>query len=162
MFLVFILFSLVGGTLLATQKLLNARLGVFVGGLRSSFINHIVGTLFGAMMLLVGIRTGVFTLEGLPYYYLLGGCMGLFAVALANYAIVCIGAMATSIAFVLFQLLTSSLLDHFGWLAADAVPLSPLRCIGIFLVALGVVLASTRKSEPILHPLPPLQDARPE
>jgi len=139
------LIALANGAALSLQQVLNAALGVRVGSIGSSSVNHLVGAFFGFLLLICGFGTGHFYLDGIPYLYFTGGFIGVGIVAIANFAIPRIGAVLMSILLMSFQLLTSSLVDHFGWMGGDPIPMSLERIGGILLLVLGAVLVFSKK-----------------
>ena len=88
-----ILFSMLAGIIVAVATRLNASLGLHVGNMKSSFMNHLVGALFAGLLLLVGFKTGSLFLPDFPFLYCLGGCFGVLMVAMCNFAIPRIGMM---------------------------------------------------------------------
>ena len=137
--------ALFNGVIGAASRLINASLATRAGSLRGSLINHIVGTVFAALLLLVGIRTGVLQVGGLAWYYWIGGCMGVFVVAASNYAVPRIGAVLLGVLLLAAQLTTSAGLDHFGLLGGAAIELSWMRVAGLALVFIGAITATAAR-----------------
>ncbi|MFH1653851.1 MAG: DMT family transporter [Pseudomonadota bacterium] len=133
------------GGILVMQRLLNASLGTRIGGMKSSFVNHLVGTLFALALLTFGLGNGNFKIAGIPIHYFMGGCFGVFTVYLANLAVVRIGAMVTSICLTSSQLLTSAIIDHFGLFGGQAIENNSTRIIGMLLIFVGAIMASKKK-----------------
>lgn len=140
MIFIFSLLALGNGGLLIISQLLNAALGLRVGPMGSSFVNHAMGAIFGALLLLVGFGAGKLALGGFPLWYLSGGCMGVLIVALFSFSVPRVGAMVMSLLWTSAQLLMSSLIDHFGWLGGEVIPMTITRCAGIGLLMLGSYL----------------------
>lgn len=138
----YILLALCNGVIGATSRLVNAALATRAGSLRGSMINHIVGTIVAAALLLAGVRTGVLQIGGLAWFYWIGGCMGVFVVAASNYAVPRIGAVLLGVLLLAAQLMTSAGLDHFGLLGGTAIELSWMRMAGLALVLIGAVTAT--------------------
>lgn len=141
----YILLALCNGVIGATSRLVNAALATRAGSLRGSLINHIVGTVVAAALLLAGIRTGVLHIGGLAWFYWIGGCMGVFVVAASNYAVPRIGAVLLGVLLLAAQLVTSAGLDHFGLLGGTAIELSWMRVAGLALVLVGAVIATVAR-----------------
>lgn len=154
MLCLFIILSLLNGALLSFQQVMNAALGVLVGSMGSSVINHLVGTLFAGLLLLVGLRTGLFVFADIPFVYFLGGCLGVCTVAMGNYAIPRIGVVAMAILFMSSQLFTSSLIDHFGWFGAKSISLTLPHVVGILLLIVGAALVFTKEKSKAIPPIP--------
>jgi transporter family-2 protein len=141
----YLLLALCNGVIGATSRLVNAALATRTGSLRGSLINHIVGTIVAAALLMVGIRTGVLQIGGLAWFYWIGGCMGVFVVAASNYAVPRIGAVLLGVLLLAAQLVTSAGLDHFGLLGGTAIELSWTRLAGLALVLVGAVTATVAR-----------------
>ena len=129
------------GAILPLQGLVNARLGVHVGGpVAAAFVSFLVGTVMLGLYLLA-TRTPV-TLQGslrLPAWIWAGGAIGAVYVACFTLLIPRIGAAGMVCLAVLGQVTASLLLDKFGVLQA-AKPVDALRLLGAVLVLAGVVL----------------------
>jgi len=54
----FLVLAGINGGIVTLSRLVNSRLGSYVGSLKGSFINHVVGSLFAGLLLLVGLGTG--------------------------------------------------------------------------------------------------------
>ncbi|HHP7237410.1 DMT family transporter [Longibacter sp.] len=137
--------ALLNGVIGSLSRLVNASLAVFAGSLRGSLINHIVGTVVAGGLLAVGLRTGILQLGGLPWYYWVGGCMGVFVVAASNYAVPRIGAVLLGMLLLAAQLITSAGLDHFGLLGGSPIALSWTRIAGLVLVLTGAAVTMTER-----------------
>lgn len=129
------------GAVLPLQGLINARLGMQVGGaLPAAFVSFLVGTVMLGAYLLAS-RTPV-TLQGslrLPPWLWAGGMFGAIYVACFTLLLPRIGAGSMICLAVLGQVTASLLLDQYGILQAPK-PVDGLRILGALLVLAGVVL----------------------
>ena len=129
------------GAILPLQGLVNARLGMHVGGpVVAAFVSFLVGTLMLGLYLLA-TRTPI-ALQGslkLPAWIWAGGVFGAIYVACFTLLIPRIGAAGMVCLAVLGQVTASLLLDQFGVLQAPK-PVDALRILGALLVLAGVVL----------------------
>lgn len=150
----FILLALVNGTITVLSRIVNAALAARVGSLRGSLVNHAVGLGFAGLLLIAGLRTGTFQWEGIPLVYFVGGCLGVLVVAASNYAVQHIGAVLFSVLLLAFQLLTSAVIDHFGLMGGDTIPLTGPRALGLVLLVVGAVLVITDRTTPSKESLP--------
>lgn len=144
MFVFLVLLSVLGGFAMTWQKTVCAALGERIGGMESSFINHIVGAILAGLLLAAGIRTGQISFSGIPFYFFLAGCLGVFYIYLINYTIPIIGIMATLICLILSQLITSSVIDHYGLLNSNVIKFGISRAIGIILITIGTILVLSK------------------
>lgn len=144
--MMYILLALTNGAITVMSRVVNAALATRVGNLEGSFVNHLVGALFAGGLLLVGIRTGVLHLTGIPLIYFSGGCLGVLVVAASNYAVQEAGVVLFSVLLLTFQLLTSAVIDHFGLVGGDVIPLTGPRVLGLVLLLVGAVLVVTDRT----------------
>jgi len=145
MAVIFIFLTFCGSIVLTLQKVVNAALGKRIGSMESSFVNHIVGTLFAGLLLAIGLKSGQIHFENIPPYLFLGGFFGVFMIFFVNYAIPIIGVMATLICLILAQLITSSTIDHYGFINANILKIGYLHIAGIALIICGALLVLIRK-----------------
>ena len=129
--------GLLGGVAVGLQSplssLISQRLGVF----ESIFIVHVGGAVAALLPLLFmgGGRLGEW--RTLPGYALGAGVFGLVVIGAASYMIPRIGVASATIAIVAGQILTGTLLDHFGLLGAAQRPVDVTRLLGLSVVLLG-------------------------
>jgi len=142
----YLLLATLNGALSAMSRLINAALGTYVGSLESSWINHVVGTLFAGLLLAVGVSTGTLRFGGLDWYYWLGGCVGVGVVAASNYAVARIGAVLFGMLVLTMQLATSAGLDHVGALGGTPIPFTWTRALGLTLLLAGALLTLTERN----------------
>ncbi|HTT42539.1 MAG TPA: DMT family transporter [Steroidobacteraceae bacterium] len=133
------------GAGLIVQVGMNARLRALLGSpITAAFISFAIGTAALALYLLV-MRTPLPTraqLGTVPGWAWLGGVLGAFYVASSVVIGPRLGA-ATLLALVVFgQLLSSLLIDHYGWLGFPQHPLSAVRLAGGALLFGGVLLVT--------------------
>ena len=129
------------GAILPLQGLVNARLGVHVGGpVAAAFVSFLVGTVMLGLYLLA-TRTPI-ALQGslkLPAWIWAGGVFGAIYVACFTLLLPRIGAAGMVCLAVLGQVTASLLLDQFGVLQAPK-PVDAMRIVGALLVLAGVLL----------------------
>jgi len=118
---------------------LRARLG---SPIVAALISFVVGSLALAAWLLL-TRTALplrAQLGQVPAWAWLGGVLGAFYVASSVVVGPRLGAATLLALVVLGQLLTSLLVDHFGWLGFPQHPLSGARVLGAALLFGGMLL----------------------
>lgn len=129
------LLAIIGGVSSATQAGVNGELSKKIGVLETSFISFLVGTI--ALLLMVfllgkGNLSGVFSS---PKWQLTGGLLGAVFVYSLVFATPKVGVASTLVAVISGQLLTSTIIDHFGWMSGKSIPIDWNRGIGIMLMA---------------------------
>ncbi len=141
--MLYVFLAISNGALTVGSRMVNAALGAAMGSLQGSFVNHLVGSLGAALLLVVGVRTGALVLEGVPWIYLTGGCLGVLIVAVSNYAVRTIGAALFAVLLLTGQLVSSAGIDHFGWLSAQRIIMTPAKLFGLALILIGAALVVT-------------------
>ncbi|HYF22344.1 MAG TPA: DMT family transporter [Caulobacteraceae bacterium] len=137
-----VLVVLISGTLVALQAPTNAVVARAVNSpVNAALVSFAVGTaalLVAAFVLRV--RPDLAAVKGLPWWAWLGGLYGAVFVAAAAFATPRIGVAATLTLLVAGQLVMAAALDHFGALGVPRQEITPLRLLGLALVAGGVLL----------------------
>ena len=146
----YILLMVVAGAGVAAQVAINAQLNAAAGNaLWAMNISFAVSVAAGLTALAVA---AVFTqvpppapgLWRAPWWIWLGGLGGAFYVLLAILLARRLGAALLLAATILGQIVTSLLIDHYGWLGAPVTRLSAPRLMGAVLLVAGVTLIRWR------------------
>lgn len=128
----------VAGALMAVQGTLNAVLSKFIGLLETSFLAQVLGGVAAAVLLYV-LRLGSGSLgalrDGVPWYTLLAGPIGLAIIYLVAYGISQSGVAAATTAIIIGQVSTAVLIDSLGLFGAQHVPFCWTKVLGIALLA---------------------------
>lgn len=138
------LLTLVAGSILPVQALLNSRLGKQIGGsLMGVLMSFLLGTIClilangllngGALVALRPARTG-------PWYLWLGGVLGALFLGYITWVNQRQGMALTFILVVCGQILTALLLDHYGWLGNAQRSITPAQLLGVALILGGIYL----------------------
>jgi bacterial/archaeal transporter family-2 protein len=138
-----LLMAMLVGLLLPIQAGVNAQLRTAIGDpIAAALLSFLVGTLgLGALMLALRVPLPLATAwQRSEWTWWIGGLLGAAYVGLAVVLAPRIGAGTLTAAVVAGQMLTSIVLDHFGWVGFAQQPLSPTRLLGAALVVGGVVL----------------------
>jgi transporter family-2 protein len=143
----FVLLALINGGLTVLSRVVNAVLSDRIGSMGGSLVNHAVGGAAAGLLLLAGVGTGTLRLAGVPWWQFAGGCLGVLVVAASNYAVRHAGAALFAVLLLLFQLVTSAVIDHWGLLGQPPMPITPLRLLGLVLLGTGAVLVVTDREQ---------------
>ncbi len=138
----YLLLPLIGGAMIAAQAPVNARLRVVLGSpVGSALVSFVVGTvlLLGAVVV-VGDAGRLGALGGGPWWAYLGGAFGAVFVFATLVASPRLGVTTTFVAVIVGQVALAALIDRFGWLGADPVPLSWERLAALVLMCASLVL----------------------
>ncbi|WP_457631648.1 DMT family transporter [Oceanithermus sp.] len=167
--LIGVLIAVVTGVFIAAMGPVNAVLTGRVGSWSAVTLVHLIGLLVATAGLLffdsrgkalpggadlryllwpgVIVLAGVFVwvlrsgyVSGVPAFGFFGGALGVLVVIGTVGAIGRLGVLGALTVIVSSQLLAASLIDQFGWFGQHAIPLNPLRVLGLALMLAGVVL----------------------
>lgn len=114
----YILFLILAGILQGCMTSLNAQLGNYYSMFGICFFVHIIA----AVILLVYIKgkeKKKIAFEGAPWYVYLVGFMGIGMVASSSWVTLRIGATAMMSLSVIGQMVSSAMVDHFGWFGVE-------------------------------------------
>ncbi|QLL07672.1 DMT family transporter [Mycobacterium vicinigordonae] len=135
--------------LIAAGGVLQAMGGPMNNMLRVSLVNPWLATLvsFGLIVPVFLVIAAVFirplptsaAIAGMPWWAPLGGIVGSLAVVAGLLFIGTVGAGTYAALTVSANLLTSVLIDHFGWLGVAPHQITPVRVIGAVLLVVGVI-----------------------
>lgn len=142
------LFSLLlaafSGTVMAVQGSVNAFLGKISGLWEATFVVHAVGTVFAGLMVLC-LRCGGFARLGqAPWYAWIGGVLGVLIIYGVARSIPKVGVASATTAIIIGQVLTATVIDHFGLFGLTRLPFTCWRILGGLLLAAGAWLLLKR------------------
>lgn len=139
----YILLAILNGVLIAFARLLNGRLATHSGAFFSSWINHLGGFIFLALLLLVsqGFQA---PLLSIPWYLYMGGVIGGLYVGLGSYVVPRLGATLSSLLVIAGQLVVSVIVDialrniqlSFNWASAQLILGCVLLVVGFYLMSI--------------------------
>ncbi|HLM26376.1 MAG TPA: DMT family transporter [Thermoleophilaceae bacterium] len=137
-----VLATVFAGGFIALQAPINAGLGRAVGSIPAASISFAIGTaaLVAITLLFAGGYGRVGEISGLSWYYLLGGVLGAIYVTTALIAVQTLGAGGVTAATIAGQLAMSVFLDRVGAFGLEQRGLTPLRVLGVGLLAVGTIL----------------------
>lgn len=133
-----------GGMAVALQPSINARLAQKTGVYESSLISFAVGTVALLVITMLAGKGSLRGIVGASWWELTGGFLGAFFVTLTIVSVPRIGTAAVMALVITGQLMTGSVLDHFGTFGLRQIPFSPVRSLGILLLAAGAFLVVRR------------------
>lgn len=130
---------------MAIQGSLNTALGKVVGLLEATFIVHIIGSLAGVSLLIMGLGKGnLLEYRAAPWYTYLGGLLGVGIAYLVVASISKVGVASATTAIILGQVITAAMVDFFGWFGLEPIPFNLWKGLGILLMAGGAWLLLSR------------------
>ncbi|OXX84283.1 hypothetical protein AVM15_05305 [Paraclostridium benzoelyticum] len=133
------LISILTGVVLSIMVVLNGDLGNATGNYISSVIIHFVG-LIGIIILLVVTKSKIKNLKGIPFYMFSGGLIGILTVLFTNISFTNLGVSLTVSLALLGQLVTSIVIDHFGYFDLEINKFEKKKIIGLGIIILGIFI----------------------
>ena len=131
----------VGGAV-ALQAPINSHLGKSVGTFQAAFFSFAIGTV--ALLAIAALTGGGLDdlrhVSSVPWYYLIGGLLGVCYVSAVLVTVRTLGAGGVTAATIAGQLTLAVLVDQFGWLGVAQRSITISRVAGIVLLAAGVLL----------------------
>lgn len=132
--------AVIAGVGVGLQAGINGELGKRIGTIEGAFVSFAVGTLFLFLAMLFLGKGNILSMFTVPKWQLTGGLLGAAYVMIAIWAVPKIGVATTLLAVVTGQLVTSALLDHFGVISGQQIPLDGKRVSALLLLALALFL----------------------
>ncbi|APV37275.1 MULTISPECIES: DMT family transporter [Acinetobacter] len=145
--LLFLPLALGIGIAMAIQTALNTQLRESLHSpLQAAFISFLIGTI--VLGLLVSFedatKPSLAQLGQIPWYLWLGGFLGVYAISVSIYTAPKFGFLTLSGVIIFGQLGMSMLLDHFGWLGNEKIPVNWQRVLGAIMIFAGVIFTFQR------------------
>ena len=129
--------SIFTGIVLAIMISLNGGLGNISGNYASSVIIHFVG-LIGIIFVLIFTKSKIKNLKGIPFYMFTGGLIGILTVLFTNIGFMGLGVSLTVSLSLLGQLVTSLVIDHFGYFNMTVVEFDKKKILGLIVIIAGM------------------------
>jgi transporter family-2 protein len=135
-----IIIAAIGGISITLQAQFMGLMDKQIGTLESVFITYGGGGLLIGLAMLLNRGGNLAAWQGVPWYALFAGVLGLVIVGTIGYSTARLGLVTVLTIIVAAQFITGAFLDHFGVLGADLRPLNLTRISGIGLLLLGTWL----------------------
>lgn len=139
------------GALIPVLAAMNGRLGKELANIPYSVLPVFVAGLVGSIILIIALKAEVPSIEKLtkvPPYYYASGLIMFFYIVSATFLTPRFGVANTIFFVVVAQIVSATVIDHFGLLGASVQSLSPRRLIGILMLIGGLVLARGIPTQP--------------
>lgn len=131
--------ALIIGFLTSVMVAANGALSDAAGLYLAPVVIHVVG-LICICIIQVFKRQSLRPRHKLPFYYFLGGIVGVFTTVFQNMAFAFISVSAIMALGFLGQTLFSLVVDHFGMFQMPKRRFNKAKLIGLFFVTVGIVL----------------------
>ncbi len=131
--------SIFTGAILAIMISLNGGVSTVSGNYASSVIIHFVG-LIGIIAVLLVTKSKFKNLKGIPFYMFTGGLIGILTVLFTNASFSTLGVSLTVSLSLLGQLITSLLVDHFGYFNLPINKFDKKKILGFIIIIIGIYI----------------------
>ena len=139
-FILLIIIAAISGISMTLQAQFTGLMDKQIGTLESVFITYGSGGMLIGLAMLLNRGGNLTAWQGVPWYALFAGVLGLVIVGTLGYSTARLGLVTALTIIVASQFITGAFLDHFGVLGADLRPLNLTRISGIGLLLLGTRL----------------------
>ena len=129
--------SIFTGIIVAIMISLNGQVSGIAGSYASSVITHLVG-LFGIILVLIFTKSKIGNLKGIPFYMFTGGLIGILTVLFTNAGFIGLGVSLTVSLSLLGQLITSLVIDHFGYFNMPVSKFNNKKILGLVIIVAGI------------------------
>jgi transporter family-2 protein len=137
---ILVILAIVGGVAVTLQGQFMGLMDRGIGTRESVFITYASGGMLVALFMLLAGGGNLRAWQGVPWYALTAGVLGLVIVGTIGYTVPRLGLATAFTIIVAAQFIVAALLDHFGWLGAAVRPLGWSQMAGIGLLIVGVWL----------------------
>ena len=134
------IFCALAGAAMSVQGVMNTRLGEGIGTMEANTLVQCTAAVLSVLALFVH-RTGSFSqLGSVPWYYMLGGVLGLVITVTVMLGIGAISPTVAISVILISQLAVAALIDALGLMGAERVALDWQKGLGLALMVGGVLL----------------------
>ena len=130
------------GILTSIQPAINAALGKHIGVFEAALVSFLVGLAVLTVIIAIGRRGSILAARGMPLIYFTGGLMGVIAVSTMIVVVPRVGSGIGMITVLSGQMLMAALIDAFGLLGVEKIPIRTNRIVGLILlfVSMGLII----------------------
>lgn len=132
--------ALLGGILLSIQGAVYGQLGQFIGQLETNFYNFFVASILLGLLWLFFGKGNMSKITKVPKWTLVGGAFGVVYLSALIISVPYIGVGLAMLALILGQLITSMVIEHFGWLGSRRAKLNKEKIFAIISMLIALVL----------------------
>lgn len=135
------------GIAMAFQTAINTQLREYLySPLQAALLSFLVGTLLLVVLVIFQSeqKPTLHNLAVIPWYLWLGGCLGVYAISISIYTAPKLGFLTLSGLIIFGQIATSIIIDQFGFLGTEKVPVNWQRLLGGVVIFIGVLLTLQR------------------
>ena len=135
------------GIAMTFQTAINSQLREYLySPLQAALLSFLVGTIALAAMVFFqpAEKPNLDTLQQIPWFLWLGGCLGGYAISVSIYTAPKLGFLTLSGLIIYGQIVTSMIVDQYGFLGTEKTPINWQRLLGGVVIFTGVLLTLQR------------------
>ncbi|WP_374571206.1 DMT family transporter [Acinetobacter sp.] len=135
------------GIAMTFQTAINSQLREYLySPLQAALLSFLVGTIALAAMVFFqpAEKPNLDTLQQIPWFLWLGGCLGGYAISVSIYTAPKLGFLTLSGLIIFGQIVTSMIVDQYGFLGTEKTPINWQRLLGGVVIFTGVLLTLQR------------------
>lgn len=135
------------GIAMTIQTAINSQLREYLySPLQAALLSFLVGTIALAAMVFFqpAEKPNLDTLQQIPWFLWLGGCLGGYAISVSIYTAPKLGFLTLSGLIIFGQIVTSMIVDQYGLLGTEKTPVNWQRLLGGVVIFTGVLLTLQR------------------
>ena len=138
---VYLIIAAIAGLTMALQGSINSILGKKIGLPETTFLVHLTAAIILLLILLFKTENNMMNMfKDIPWYLYLGGFLGIIITYTVMVSIPELGVAVATTSIVSAQVLTATVIDHFGAFGLEKIPLTWIKLVGIVFLAIGVRL----------------------
>ncbi len=131
--------AMINGMLITIMILSNGLMVEIFGNTPSVLANHLIG-LTAICIVITATKEKWVPLKGIPLFFLIGGITGIANVYLTNISFLTLGATVTVMLSMVSQMMSSTVIDHYGFFGRTKYPFIPQKLIGISMIVAGMLM----------------------
>ena len=132
--------ALIAGAAMSIQGVMNTRLGDKVGVLETNALVQGVGFVLALLIMWFFGKGNLRLIGQAPWYSWLGGVVAPIITVTVMLSIKGLSPTVAISTILLAQLAVAALIDAFGWLGVERQPFTWQKCVGVGLMAAGVLM----------------------
>ncbi|MBS2968464.1 DMT family transporter [Metabacillus sp. KIGAM252] len=136
--IIFYTAALLAGGSLAFEGAIAGQLGTVIGELESSYYIFMMGTILLGLITLFFGKGNLSNIFKAPKWNLTGGLLGTVYLTILVISIPFVGIGVSMVSVIVGQMITSMVIEHFGWLGSGKITISKERIAAI--VCMGAAL----------------------
>lgn len=142
--LIGIIYSLMGGLFITVQSVFNTRVSDRIGLWETTVFVHIVGLLFGLLMMAFVGKGDFKGLSNVNKIYMIGGALGVMIVYSVMTGITILGASLSVGILVISQLIFATIIDSYGLFGSPQIEFSFSKFLGIVIMIVGILVFQSK------------------